>query len=183
MDIDLHLSLLDFLIVVVLSWSVYKGYLQGFIVHSIALFALLVGTYLAAKLSMVFYSMIVDDAAVPLPNLPVVIFGLLFALVLYGTNYTAMYVLRQVASIPLNPYTKLLGAFFGAVKYLFIISVIFVFVARLDKSYGMVTETEHKRTKLYGPVSKIAPAIIPRLKFEIKEPGLIELENIDIVED
>lgn len=178
MDIDLHLSLFDFIIVSVLIWGIYKGYLQGYIVQTIALFALLAGTYIAAKLSMGFYNLMVDRSETAIPNLPVVVFSVLFGFVLFASNYVALYILKQVASVPKDMYAKFLGSFFAMVKYLVIISVFLVFIKRIDNNYGIVTEREKERTLLFQPVSKLAPTIIPTLKFEVREPVPEELEDI-----
>lgn len=179
-DVDLHVSLFDFLIIGVLIWGTYKGYMQGVIVQTIALFALLAGVFIAAKLAMGFYNLLIDKSSVPLVNLPVIAFSLLFALVLYGTNYVAIAVLKQVASVPKNLYTKLLGAFFGALKYLVIASIFLIFVDRLDKSFTIIPTKEHERTKLFRPVVKFAPALIPKLKFEVREPMPLELNDVTV---
>jgi membrane protein required for colicin V production len=177
LNFDLHFSLLDFIIIIVLIWGIYKGYMQGFIVQTIALFTLLAGIYIAAVLAMGFYNLLIDKSAIPLRNLPVIAFSVLFGPVLYATNWVALNVLRQVSSVPQNMYKKVLGAFCGALKYLFILSIFMIFIDRLDSSFQILTQNEHKRTNLFGPVSKFAPTIIPKLKFEVREPKAIELED------
>jgi membrane protein required for colicin V production len=178
LDFDLHFSLFDFITIGVLIWGIYKGYMQGFIVQTIALFALLAGIYIAAVLAMGFYNLLIDKSAVPLRNLPVIAFAILFFPVLYTTNWVALKVLKQIISVPQNMYTKIIGAFFGALKYLFIISVFLIFIDRLDSSFQIITKKEHERTKLFKPVSNFAPTIIPKLKFDIREPKAIQIEDI-----
>jgi membrane protein required for colicin V production len=183
MDVNLHFSLFDFLIGGVLIWGIYKGYMQGFIVQSIALFALLAGIFIAGKLAMNFYNLLIDKSAVPLRNLPVIAFAIMFAPLLYGTNWVALAVLKQVSSVPKNMYAKILGAFFGAVKYLVIASVFMLFTDRLDKSFSIITENEHRDSKLYKPVLKFAPSVISVLRFDIREPVPMELDDVTIDQD
>ena len=82
----------------------------------------------------------------------------------------------MVTSIKINIYSRVWGAFFGAVKYLFIASILFVFVQRLDESFNLIDETSE--TQLFEPVAKFAPTIIPKLRFEIKQPAPMELDDI-----
>jgi membrane protein required for colicin V production len=176
-EVDLQLSIFDFLISGALVWGIYKGFVQGFIVHSIALLALLTGVFISAKLAMGFYNLLVDKSAVPIINLPVIAFSIMFAIVLFATNYTALKVQKQVAPVQLTIYTKLLGSFFGALKYLFISSVCLIFVDRIDRSFKIRTEKERQRTIMYRPVLKFAPTIMPILNFDVRQATPLELED------
>ena len=179
-NVDLQLSIFDFLISGALVWGIYKGFVQGFIVHSIALLVLLAGVFISAKLAMGFYNLLVDKSTVQLKNLPVIAFSLMYALVLYGINYTALKVQKQVAPVQLNIYTKLLGSFFGALKYLFISSIFLIFVDRIDRSFKIRTEIERQRTIMYRPVLKFAPTVMPILNFDVRQAVPLELDDVTI---
>ena len=179
-EVDLQLSIFDFLVSGAMLWGIYKGYMQGFIVHAIAMFFLLVGVFISAKLAMGFYNLLVDKSTVPLINLPVIAFSLMFGVVLFGTNYAALQVQKQVIPVRMTMYTKLLGSFFGALKYLFIASVFLIFVDRIDRSFKIRTEIERQRTILYLPVLHFAPAIMPILKFDVRQAEPMELEDFTV---
>ena len=182
-DVDLHISLFDFLILGVLIWGIYKGYLQGVLVQAIALFALMAGVFVSAKLSVAFYNSIIDKSTIALPNLPVIIFAIMFGFVAFFSNFVALRVQKEVMPVPKGMYSRGLGAFFGAVKYAFIISIFLLFINRLDQNFEIITATEKQRTKLYNPFLKLAPAAISGLRFHVKEPELIELPEIDITSE
>jgi len=183
-DVDLHVSLFDFLISGVMIWGIYKGYVQGFIIQTIALFVLLAGVFVGVKLSMSFYNIIIDKSTVALPNFPVIVFAIMFGFIVFASNYIALVVQKQVISIPKPITTRVLGAFFGAIKYMFIISVMLIFVNRLDKNFEIVTDKEKSRTILYQPFSKFAPTILPRLRFPVNEPQLEKLpDDLTEIED
>jgi len=175
------IRIFDFLVGAALIWGLYKGYMQGYVVHAIALLALIAGTFFSAKLAMGFYNLLVDKSTVPLINLPVIAFSLLFGVVLFLTNYVALKVYRQVISVPLTIYTRLLGSFFGALKYLFISSVFMIFVNRIDHSFKIRTPEERSNTILYKPVLKFAPMIMPILHFDVRQAAPLELD--DMTED
>jgi len=169
-------SVLDFLFILFIFFGIFRGYTQGVIVQTIALFALLVGVYISAIVSMAFYDTIVDKSNVPLKHLPVIVFSLLFAVVVFASNWIAIYIKKMVTSLKVTIYSRVWGAFFGAIKYLFIASILFLFVERLDESFKLFDETSE--TRLFEPVSKFAPTVIPKLRFEIKQPTPMELDDI-----
>jgi len=169
-------SILDFLFILFIFFGIFRGYTQGVIVQTIALFALLAGIYISAIVSMAFYDTIVDKSNVPLKHLPVIIFSMLFAVVVFFSNWIAVYIKKMVTPVKVTIFSRVWGAFFGAIKYLFIASILFLFVQRLDESFKLFDE--ESETRLFEPVSKFAPTVIPKLKFEIKQPTPMELDDI-----
>ena len=176
-DVDFHVSLFDFLISGVLIWGMYKGYMQGVIVQAIALFALLAGVFICSKLSIAFYNSIIDKSMVALPNLPIIIFAIMFGFVGFFSNYVALKVQKEVMPVPKGMVARGLGAFFSAVKYAFIISVFLIFVDRIDKGVegGIITDDERRISKLYSPFLKLGPAAISGLRFNVKEPEMMQM--------
>ncbi len=168
--IDKHISIFDFIIAGIMLWSFYKGYMQGFIVQTIALFVLLAGVFVGSKVSMSIYYMVMDKSVVALPNFPVVVFALMFGFIIFGADWTARIVQKQVESVPKPISTRVLGAFFGGVKYAFIISVFLLFVDRIDQNVHIIPDNEKSITLFYEPFKEFAPTILPRLKFEARTP-------------
>ena len=179
-DLDFHISLFDFLILGVIGWSIYKGYIQGVLVQSIALFALLAGVFVTSKLSVSFYNSIIDKSTIALPNLPVIIFAIMFGIVTYFSNFVALRVQKDVTPVPKSIVTKVLGSFFAAVKYSFIISIFLIFIDRIDKNFEIITPDEKAVSKLYNPFLKLAPAAISGLKFKVKEPVPVQLPDMEV---
>ena len=60
---------------------------------------------------------------------------------------------------------KILGAFFSLVKTILIISVILLIFNKLDEKASFISRETRNKSMLYGPISSIAPAILPKLKF------------------
>jgi membrane protein required for colicin V production len=176
-NVNLRFSLFNFLIAGTLVWGMYKGYVQGFIVQTIAFFALLIGVFIAAKLSMAFYNVLVDKSTVSLRNLPVIAFSVMFGPVLFGANWAALYVLKQVSSAPKTIYTKILGSLFGGLKYLFIASIFLIFIYRLDKSFNIITDGEKEDAFMFKPVMNFSTSIMPVLEFDVRPPKAEELDD------
>ncbi len=179
-DVDFHISFFDFLILGVLGWGIYKGYLQGVLVQSIALFALLAGVFVTSKLSVSFYNSIIDKSTVALPNLPVIMFAIMFGIVVFFSNYVALKVQKEVIPVTKIIFTRVLGAFFAAVKYAFIISIFLIFIDKIDQNFSIITANEKAASKLYNPFLKLGPSAISGLRFKVKEPQPIQISDIDV---
>lgn len=163
--VDVGLSLFDFLISVVLFWAVYRGYKRGAIIHSVALLVLLGGIVISAKLSYMFYNFLSERARIPIVHLPVIIFSLFFILTILGAHFTANKVMGNIGKTPKGLINKLLGIIVNTVKYLFMISVVLVFIYKIDASFNFINQNEKTRTKLYYPVLSIAPSAFKILRF------------------
>lgn len=168
--VNIGLSFWDFLITIVLLWAIYKGYRRGAIVHSIMLLALLAGIAIAARMGYGVYNMLQDKARVPLYNMPVVIFALLFALAIVGSHLIGNKVSNNVGKTPRGFTNRLLGVAVSVVKYLFILSVALILVYKIDANYEFISRDEKQRTKLFYPVMNIAPSAFRILRFPEVNP-------------
>ena len=163
--IDAGVSLFDFLITIVLIWAVYRGYKRGSIIHSVALLVLLAGIVVSAKVSYMFYGFLADRSRIPLINLPVIIFAVLFVFSVIGAHFVANKVTGNVGKEPKGFTNKILGILVNVVKYLFMTSIVLIFIFKLDASFEFIHKNEKQRTKLYYPVLSIAPSAFKILRF------------------
>ena len=99
----------------------------------------------------------------------------MFGFIAFFSNYVALKVQKEVMPVPKGMITRVLGAFFSAVKYAFIISIFLIFVDRLDKNFGIITADEKRISKLYQPFLKLGPAAISGLRFKVKEPEMMQM--------
>ncbi len=58
---------------------------------------------------------------------------------------------------------KFLGGVFSVIKYAFLISVIFLFLEQTNFNGWVVSKEKKEGSRLYGPISQLAPAILPGL--------------------
>ncbi len=169
-------SILDFLLILFFAFAIFRGYTQGVIVQAISLFALLSGVYIASIFAGSFYKVVVDKSNVHLSSLPIIIFAVLFGLVVFFSDWTGLYVKKMVASVQNNVFSRMWGAFFAVIKYLFMLSVFFMLIQKLDERYSLFGK--ESSTRLFDPIAAIAPAIMPQLEFKVKQTAPIELDDI-----
>jgi membrane protein required for colicin V production len=168
--VDIGLSFWDFVISVILFWAIYKGYRRGAIVHSVMLLVLLAGIGIAAKLSYGIYDGVQDKARIPLYNMPVVVFGLLFGLAVIASHIIGNKVIGNIGKTPRGFTNRILGVAVSVVKYLFIISVSLILIYKIDINYEFISRDEKERTKLFYPVMNIAPSAFKILRFPEVNP-------------
>lgn len=72
-------------------------------------------------------------------------------------------------------FNKFFGGVFNALKFAFLISVIFMFV-NASEEYRILSPKEQEASVLYGPVASLAPAILPAIMKEVDDL------NIDLPE-
>lgn len=78
-------------------------------------------------------------------------------------------VLTKVANFAMmGIFNKLFGGVFNALKFTFLISVIFMFVSA-SENYTILSPEQREASVLYEPVASIAPAILPAILKEVDE--------------
>ncbi len=169
-------SILDFLVVLFLGFALFRGYTQGIIVQTISLFTLLAGIYISAIFANSFYETVVDKSNVYLSNLPIIVFAVLFGIVVFFADWTGLYIKKMVSSIQNNMYSRVWGALFSVTKYLFIVSVVFMLIQRLDEKHHLLDK--ESSTQLFGPIAALAPAVMPQLEFKSRQTAPVELDDI-----
>lgn len=65
-------------------------------------------------------------------------------------------------------FNKLFGGVFNALKFAFLISVIFMFV-NASEEYSILSPEKREASMLYEPIASIAPAILPAIMKEVDE--------------
>jgi membrane protein required for colicin V production len=68
----------------------------------------------------------------------------------------------------LGVFNKILGAVFGLLKYAFIASVFIYFFNLLDARHHFLSADTKAESRLYYPVAKLSPALLPLMK-EMKD--------------
>lgn len=78
-------------------------------------------------------------------------------------------ILTKVADFAMmGIFNKLFGGVFNALKFAFLISVIFMFV-NASEEYSILSPDKREASMLYEPIASIAPAILPAIMKEVDE--------------
>lgn len=173
------MNYIDITLAILLLIGLVRGFIKGFIFEIAVIGALFLGTYAAFKLSGLLqpYVLMLGNFSPFTVNLICSI--LMFALICVGIFFLAKLFTGLVNIAALGVFNKILGAIFGMLKYAFVTSVILYFFNLLDVKHHYLSSDTKAGSRLYYPVLKMAPALLPMMK-EMKEEVMTAAEKWEI---
>src|SRR5690554_644943 len=165
------MNTLDTVLGLILVTSFLFGLKKGFLKAILSLLGIVVAVYAA-----LFFSGIVEDFLSSQFSwsedlLRLASFLLTFVVVLIAFSLLGRILTQLVNFMMLGLMNKLLGGLFIMLKYAFLVSVVFMFV-NSSEYYSVLSEEERESSILYGPVTSLAPAILPEIQKNVKEIDL-----------
>jgi membrane protein required for colicin V production len=167
----------DIIFIIVFIWSAYRGITRGFVVMAASLAALIVGIWGAIRFSSFTYNVLSQNFELKTQYLSLVAFAITFILIVILIHLFARLIEKLLEAVSLNFLNRIAGLLFGIIKTAFILSVILVVINTIDKKLPIIPEEHKKNSLLYEPLSKLAPAIFPYLRFEHIREKLAPKEN------
>jgi membrane protein required for colicin V production len=92
----------------------------------------------------------------------------MFTLICVGLFFLAKLFTGLINMAALGVFNKILGAIFGLLKYAFIASVFLYFFNMLDARHHFLSADTKAESRLFYPVAKMSPALLPLMK-EMKD--------------
>ncbi len=160
------MNIMDILIGIPLLWFGYKGFTKGLISEILSLVALVAGIWLAVHFSWFVGGHIETLFDVKNQYVSLAAFTITFLGVVFLMHFAGKIATRLASKTALGLTNRLAGALFGFLKAAFIISVALYLYGRIDNQMKIIPEEIRNESLLFGPVSAMAPAIIPRLEAE-----------------
>lgn len=163
------MNFLDILFCIPLIWFTYKGFSKGFVIELASLIALILAAYCGIHFSNFVAGFLVNTLGLGPKYTPIISFIITFILVLIIVFTLAKMLEKSLNLLALGIPNKILGAFFGFAKTVFILSVLLLIFNKLDDKASLVTKETRNKSMLYNPISSIAPTVLPKLKFPTTE--------------
>lgn len=160
------MNFLDILFGIPLLWFAYKGFGKGLIVEIASLAALIAGIYLSVHFSWFVGGYIEKHFDMKDQYISLVAFTLTFLGVVVVVHLVGKMTTQMADHLALGLPNKLAGALFSFLKVAFIISIVMYLYARIDPDMKIIPEELREESLIYKPISKFAPAIIPKLEAE-----------------
>ncbi len=160
------MNYIDPVIIVLLAWSLYRGFIKGLVIMVAAFIALIIGIWGAARFSGLVGEWLANTLNVSSPYLSLVSFTITFICIVIAINIAAYLISRLLDAIALGLLNRLLGALFSFVTMALFLSVIFVVLNAFDQRHDFMPEKQIENSLLYQPVADLAPGLFPFLWFE-----------------
>ncbi len=163
------MNYLDFIIAVPLIWGAYKGFQRGFIFEIAMIIGLVLGLYLAFKMSSLFEGLMSKFVDAQGSTLHYLTFFVVFISVILIMVFLAKLLEGLLKIGNLNVFNKVAGAIFGIIKFALVVSVVFSVFRPVDAHLGLLSAKTKSGSLLYQPVVHITQYIFPALKGFQKE--------------
>jgi membrane protein required for colicin V production len=118
------LSWIDIALIAVIVFGGYRGYRQGFLMETFSLLGLILGVLGGFKLMGMALVFLSDRFDIDERILPYVAFAVVFILIVVGVNLLGKALRASIDKTLLGRIDEAAGAFLGAVKTVFMISVV-----------------------------------------------------------
>ena len=151
---------LDLILVVPLAWFTYKGFKKGLVFELFALAGLLLGTWAAVHFS----SFVAELIGIEGSSAILVAFFVTFVGVVVLSYFAGKLGNGILKVMKLDMLNKLLGALFGMLKCVCILSVLLYYVTVIDYKDKLITPQVKQHSLLYHPVESTGNLIIGGVK-------------------
>jgi Uncharacterized membrane protein, required for colicin V production len=164
---------IDIVIVLLILWGAINGFIKGFIIQSLTLIALIVGVWAGATFYETIGNHLSNWLSFNAKLMQVISFTLIFIGVLIAMHYISKLLTGMLGKSVLGRLNRIGGIIFGMVKMAFIISIFIVIIQKFDHKNKIFPQETTNGSKLFTPVSRLAPAIFPHLHLEEIKNGIL----------
>ena len=152
---------LDALIVVILILSLVMGFINGLVKEVASLAALVLGIWGAIKFSTFTAGKLYDYFDITGRYVGIIAFIITFALIVVIIHFVGILADKIINYASLGFINRILGIVFGFLKSILIMSVCFSILNAIDSKKHFLPRKTIEDSRLYSPISDIAPAIFP----------------------
>jgi membrane protein required for colicin V production len=161
---------IDIVLGIIILLGLFSGWKNGLFVALTSLIGLVAGVYGAIYFSdyAAVYISEWTDLSEQTTNL--IAFAVTFLMIIIVISMLGKFLTKIADFAALGMINKVLGAAFTALKYAFIVSVVFMFVNSSEGLSGyIISEDKKADSVLYEPVASLAPMILPHIIKEYKK--------------
>jgi membrane protein required for colicin V production len=154
---------IDVILVILIAWSLIKGYRKGFIIELSSLLALALGIFGAIKFADFTSIYLNQNLDLPEDYTPLIAFALTFIVIVIGVHFLARILQGLVKMVALNFFNRIGGAIFSVCKTLLILSFVLFFVESIDQKTQFIPRKQKQDSFLYYPLSGAAFDLLPSI--------------------
>lgn len=156
---------IDIIVIVITLWLAYRGFRKGIVIELATLIALILGVYGAINFSGLF-----NEYLLPLgiseKYLPILSFAVTFILIILIIMLLAKFLEKLIDLLSLSFLNRIGGGIFGAVKGLFICTVIVIILNKIDQRVNFISDENKSTSIFYQPMVDFAQNVFPEIMKE-----------------
>ena len=172
---------LDYILFIPLLYALYRGFTKGLIIELASLLALIVGIYGALHFSSFTFEFLSDYFEIKTVYLQLVSYGLTFLIIAVLISFTGKILTMLIKLVALGFINRMMGAIFGGIKALLILSVFISFFDRFNKQFGMVNEDILTSSLIYNSIRTQSEQFYPNIleQFDRQKESIENLTEDD----
>jgi len=175
------MNVFDIVIAALLIFAFVRGFMKGLFVEVASLIALVGGIYGAIHFSYFAGDMLKERVDWSENYISLTAFAITFIAIVVAVSLLGKVFTKMADFAALGLVNKILGGVFALLKSVVILSVIFVFFTRANKTIPFVSDETLSASILYEPVRSLVPSIFPSIIREI-ESKEIDLNSVSFYE-
>ena len=160
------MNYLDIILIIPLAYGLVQGLRKGLVKEIAGLLAILFGLYLARYWALPVSQALVDLTGWTLNLCTPLAYAVVFIAVSLSITLLSYMLTKIIGAIMLSWLNRLLGAAFGSIKMLLLLSVILNFVAIMNQFVPIKDKPIVQQSLLYSPIENTMSAVLPLLNFE-----------------
>jgi len=168
----------DYILLIPFMYGFYRGFMKGLIIELASLLALTVGIYGALHFSSFTFEFLSDYIEIKTVYLQLASYGLTFLFIVMLISLIGKILTMLIKLVSLGFINRMIGAIFGGIKVLLILSVFISFFDRFNKQFGMINDEILSSSLMYNPIRIQAEKIYPNVLEEF-EKQKESLENLN----
>lgn len=152
---------IDFIIIALLAFGLIQGFINGLIIEIAELAALVLGVWGAIHFSWWTADKLAGWFDLQAAWTGIFAFAVTFVVIVICINLLGRLLDTVLKAAAMGFVIKLLGAVFGVIKTVIILSVVFVFLNSINQKHRFLPSNTIAKSYLYNPIADIIPSIFP----------------------
>ena len=154
------MNYIDIAIVGLVIFGAVKGFSKGFIIEAASLIALILGLIGALLFSSTVGTLL--ESFIDVDRIPPsgVLFILTFIAIIIGINLLAKFLTRVLKMAALGGLNRLLGAVFGGLKFILILSAITLILDQFEFLFTFMEDDIIDESQFYEPIKSIGSVVL-----------------------
>jgi membrane protein required for colicin V production len=164
---------LDLIIIVCIAIGLLKGLFDGFIKQVVSFIALVAAIFFAGQLAKLMRDSLLQFdffSSMSSGIFSAICYILAFSLIIIAIVLLGRVVDVAIKMTPAKVLNILLGGLFGALIWLFSLSILFNILFAFDSQSRLITRQMQEKSVLYDSVKAVVPTIYPFIKEYFKSP-------------
>jgi membrane protein required for colicin V production len=173
------MEMTDIVLSVILILGIIKGYRNGFFVELASLVSILLGIYVAIRLSFITKSYLEKEVSWDPKTIQVVAFAITFIAVVVTVSFLAKAFTSIANFASLGLLNNFLGALLGVFRMILVLSIVMNIFQKIHFENCFLSKEKKEKSTLYPIIQEVSKNIYPAISgwFEVFQTEEFQLEN------